>query len=187
MTPGAISRGTGREASGPWQAQEVAATACPRCGFDPSGVTPADAAVAVRSFPRRFRELLDDAEREEAGRATNAGTDGWSAADHAAAAADGLATVAPLLRQVAVSDDPALALPVVDGATPSGASVDAALTGLQRASDSLATEIDAVKGRDWERTGHNGGRQAWTALDVARLGVHLGVHHIRAAARTLGA
>jgi len=164
----------------------MAPPACPTCGFDPSGLTPPDTAVAVRSFPRRFLELLEDAEKEEAGRATRAGADGWSAADHAAAAADGLTRVAPVLRQIAVSDDPALALPAVDGGLPGGAAVDQAVAALDRGSASLATVIDSVKGRDWERTGHDAAGQAWTALDIARLGVHLGVHHLRAAARTVG-
>jgi hypothetical protein len=159
--------------------------ACPTCGYDPAGLTPPDAAVAVRSFPRRLRELLLAAEDEEAGRATRPGPDGWSAADHAAAAAAGLEEVAALLRQVSISDDPVLRPPAADAGAPSGASVDGALAALEPASRALATAIDSVQGADWKRTGHDPAGQTWTALDLARLGVHLGVHHLRAAARIL--
>jgi hypothetical protein len=159
--------------------------ACPTCGYDTAGLTPPDAAVAVRSFPRRLRELLVAAEDDEEGRSTRPGPDGWSAADHAAAAAAGLNQVAALLRQVSVSDDPVLQPPAPDAGTPSGASVAGALDALEAGSRALATAIDAVKGGDWRRVGHQLDGRAWTALDLARLGVHVGVHDLRAAERIL--
>ena len=148
-------------------------------------MTPPDAAVAVRSFPRRFRELLEAADNDSPGRARRTGPDGWSPADHAAGAATALDEVAALLRQVAVSDEPILEVPAAGGASPSGATLDGALAALEAASGNLATAIDSVKGKDWERMGRDAAGQAWSALDVARLGVHLGVHHLRAAARLL--
>jgi hypothetical protein len=157
--------------------------ACPTCGYDPSGLSPPDAVVAVRSFPRRFRELLEAAEKEEEGRATRPGPDGWSAADHAAAAAAALNEVAEQLRHVAVSGDPLVRPPDQDGVGPLGASVASALVALDAASGTLATAIDTVNGEDWRRTGHDAEGSVWSALDLARLGVHLGVHHLRTAER----
>ncbi len=158
---------------------------CPACGYDPSRLTPPDTEVAVRSFPRRFRELLEAAEEDEAGRATRRGSDGWSAADHAAAAAAGLRQLAGPLRQVAVSDDPQLDLPVVGGQAPAGAGIDDALAGLEASSRSVATVLDTIKGDAWDRSGHDASGHTWTALDLARLAVHLGVHHLRAAEHAL--
>src|SRR5579862_4537644 len=36
--------------------RETAPMACPVCGFDPTSISPADAVVALRSLPRRYRE-----------------------------------------------------------------------------------------------------------------------------------
>jgi hypothetical protein len=166
---------------------------CPECGYGASFLTPPDAVVAVRSFPRRFRELLLAAEDQEQGLASRPGRDGWSAAAHAAAAAALLDQVADVFRQVAVSDDPVIDPPaVIDGPVPGAAvpttvptSVMAVLEALDGASRHLATAMDAVKGEDWRRTGRDREGQVWSALDVARLGVHAGVHHLRAAERVL--
>src|SRR5881275_3345583 len=81
---------------------------CPVCGFDGSSVSPADAAVALRTFPRRYRAVLvpPQEEGEHKDPAHRPGVDGWSAIAHAAWAADAITTIAGQLRQVLVVDHP---------------------------------------------------------------------------------
>ena len=84
---------------------------CPDCGFDPSRVSPSDAAVAARSFPRRFRALLvrpDDEDPAVVHRRPAGG--GPSAAGHALAAAAGMAAAAGALGRVLTADDPTVDL-----------------------------------------------------------------------------
>ena len=62
---------------------------CPTCGFDPATVAPSDAAVAARSFPRRYREVLERRDEEEVPAA---------AFEHAARAMEAMAHAASSLR-----------------------------------------------------------------------------------------
>lgn len=161
--------------------------ACPTCGFDDRSVSPADAAVAVRSYDRRFRSLLarrDDEDRDDSLLRRRAAT-GWSALDHAAYAASGFETIAEALRRALVSDRPGVTLPGVDGTPPGNpGEVEAVLTSLGQSTDKLAGVIEGASGEDWNRRASADGSEV-TGLDVARLGVHLGIHHLRAAERVL--
>lgn len=154
---------------------------CARCGFNDSSVTPADAAVAVRSYPRRFRAVLarpddeDDVVRRPA-------ADGWSALDHAAHVATSLGTVAEALRLVSIEERPLVALaPERREAVPATVDVDAVVRDLEDAAGRAAGAIDGIKGADWERRGRVSEGDDVSALDLARHAVHEGVHHLRAA------
>src|SRR5260370_34764591 len=62
-------------------------TPCPICGLDVRTISPADTQAAVRSFPRRWTELLStptgiDDRGPEDPRRRRAGS-GWSALEHA--------------------------------------------------------------------------------------------------------
>src|SRR5438477_144547 len=90
---------------------------CPECGFDARTVSPADAAVALRSFPRRYHALLAlpaDNEVEDPVRRPGAG--GWSAVAHAWWAALSCDAITEALHQVLVHDHPDISAPSVDPA-----------------------------------------------------------------------
>ena len=61
------------------------AAACTSCGFNPASVSPSDAVVALRSFPRRYRALVASVDPDERDRLLRAGSP--SAVDHLADAA----------------------------------------------------------------------------------------------------
>lgn len=78
-----------------------------------SGLSPADAVVALRSFPRRFRAVLerrpdDDEQADHDEVARRVGPDGSSAVDHLVAAGGMLALLDRSLEQVVGVDDPVL-------------------------------------------------------------------------------
>jgi hypothetical protein len=67
-----------------------------------------------------------------------------------------------------------------------GGPPDWVLGRLSAAADGLAVEIEgAAGGDDWSRTAAGGGGHEITSLDLVRLAVHQGVHHLRAADKVL--
>jgi hypothetical protein len=156
---------------------------CPVCGYDASQLTPPDAVVAVRSYPRRFRELFEEAEERSPGATTRVGRSGRSARDHAARVAAVLAGIDHDLGRVTVSDNPAIDPPGLDG-PPAAAGADS-LADLASAADALAARMAGVTGDEWRRTGTDPAGDTWTALDLVRRAVHAGAHHLRLAERVL--
>lgn len=160
---------------------------CAGCGFDPSRVSPSDAAVAARSYPRRFRALLvrpDDEDPDVVHRLPPSG--GPSAAGHALAAAAGLDAAATALARVRAADDPAVdPEPAPTAEAGAGVPLEAVLERVAGAAGALATTVEAMHGDDWARPGRLPGGGPVTALDLARAGVHAGVHGLRAAERAL--
>ena len=136
---------------------------CPECGFDGSGLSPTDAVVALRSFPRRFAALTDpqsdDEDRPE--------VDPARVDAEATAAAAGIAAAGAAMRRVLIEQDPVLA------EAPAPAT-------LEEATASVAALAESTSGRDWARTGTRQG-QVVTALDLLREAVHAGAHHLRLA------
>jgi len=181
--------------------------ACPVCGFEPTSISPADAVVALRSLPRRFREEagLAAGDPDPGGRGPSAVASdrptkgaGDPAGEHAehqafvlAEAAQAAAAIAALgedLRRVLISDDPALSTSD-DAATrgSGGTEVDGGPGGdpdaLGRLAEATAGVVRVVEGQPataWKRVGHrtSGPRSAATLLGEA---VHAGVHHLRLA------
>lgn len=162
-----------------------------------SHLSPDDAAVAVRSFPRRFRAVLarpededDRVDPDELARRT--GPDGRSAADHLVAANGVLSLVARALAQVQGGSDPALHPALADlgsawwedPRTPLGSILDE----LDGTATESADRIDAVPTDDWGRqvrVGDGGGTRQ--LLDVVRDAVAVTADHLRAAERTIQA
>jgi hypothetical protein len=64
------------------------AAACTSCGFNPGSVSPSDAVVALRSFPRRYGALVASIDPDERDRLLRAGSP--SAVDHLVDAARAL-------------------------------------------------------------------------------------------------
>jgi hypothetical protein len=155
---------------------------CPRCGFDGRGLAPADAAAAVRSFPRRYRERLEaaaDAGADESRLREPTDGSSWSALDHVAHVVDSLRCADERLERILVLEDPTLDDIDVTSEAPADASVDDLLAQLAAGAEQLAGHIDRAPTDAWLRTGELDG---WPvlALDVARLAVHEGIHHLRA-------
>ena len=138
-------------------------TASVRTMVDPH-LSPADAAVALRTMPRRYRAALlpvDGPEMEA--RATTIGARGVSPTDLASDTVRSLVILERALHDVRLSDDPALHPAVLDrsarhwdaGVRETPHSV---LAQLDDVCTSFADAIDAVATTDWARTGTTGGR-----------------------------
>jgi hypothetical protein len=171
--------------------------ACPVCGFDPTSISPADAVVALRSLPRRYREAAGPAadDADSAGGGRDPDHDGEQArrralvASEAAQAAAAIAALGEDLRRVLISDDPALSTTddtaTSGGEGAGGADVEAAIARLAEASAGVVSLVEGQPATAWKRTGHraSGPRSAATLLGEA---VHAGVHHLRLAQQSAG-
>ena len=162
---------------------------CPVCGFDPRTVSPADAAVAVRSYPRRFRALLvgpdgDEERTPEDLVLRRPPGGGWSALEHAVWVAEVLALAADALERIRLQDHPSVT--VEPPAPTAGATEPGAVLGrMEEEAERLAQSIGRVDAHDWKRVGRlpDGGEAS--ALHVARHAVHQGFHHLRETDRVL--
>lgn len=119
-------------------------------------ISPADAEVALRTFPRRWNALLagddgsdedgtdeTDADRDRAAR--HPGPDGRSALDCAAAAATTLEATDGHVRSTVTRDHPSLDPPAVNRAG------DDALRRIEAAAPALADTVAAVAAGDLDR------------------------------------
>jgi hypothetical protein len=147
-------------------------------GLDLSHLSPGDAVAALRSYPRRFRELfasVDEAALPDA------------AVDHADHVARSLAMIGQALHQVLVQDRPTLLPAVLDDAAREWAhagssSVDDVLDFLTVEANALADAVSDVPADAWTRPGLVAGRESEvTALDLLREAVRTGSDHLRAA------
>lgn len=164
-------------------------------------LSPDDAAVAVRSFPRRFRGVLarpvdetaePDAQADPDELARRVGPDGRSAADHLIAADGVLAMLDRALEQVGSDDDPVLH-PAVgelrsawweDEHSP----LPSLLDRLEQTAARCAGRIDAVPTDDWARQARVADADATVGvLDIVREGVDVVAGHLRGAERTIAA
>ena len=163
--------------------------------YDLSSLAPSDAEVALRSFPRRFREVLaplgDDENIDEL--ASRRGPDGSSALDQLATLSDRWALQEAALRQILVADAPAVPAAAVDQslAVPDGSPVPAriapALQRLQATATSLAASVAATPSGGWTRVGRAGADREITTLDLAREAVRAGRDTLDRVGRTLDA
>jgi hypothetical protein len=138
-------------------------------------LAPRDAAVAIRSLPRRFREVFAQLEPDDDPRARR------TVFEHAIRARDAMDTAAGYLRRVLIE-----ARPELRGVADSGEHVDApddviaALADLQQAADRLARTIDSADAGDWLRPAVLNGNQV-NALDIVRYAVQQSVRELREA------
>jgi len=149
--------------------------------FDHPNLSPSDAVVALRSFPRRYRGLLatdDDDPGGVAMRRPDAA--GWSALEHAAHVANALEQAAHDLEAAHRSDGVSVADPA-DAPASGAADVDSTLERLTTASERLVDAIGRYRPDDWARTvGAPGGRTV-DALWIVRAAVQEGARHLRQA------
>lgn len=157
--------------------------ACKACGFEPTSVSPSDAIVAIRSFPRRFRKLLQEAlldldRGEDIVRHRPGGS--WSALEITAHTRDALHVFDKRMQRLVTEDGPSLAEAELE-VRPTSAHEQGAelvLASLLTTADELGRAAAKVSGDDWTRTGALGETQV-SALDVLREAVHEGAHHLR--------
>ena len=159
---------------------------CPDCGLIYDDITPHIASGAVRTFPRRYRQVLTHFEPgedlEEVIRKRPA--EGvWSALEYAAHVAQTLDLMAPAIRQIALEDNPHLFSWDPDVQAEEQDYNDwtllQALSELESACADLSMAIEYVgtSSDAWQRKGtyDHGEREA---IDVARNAVHEGNHHL---------
>jgi hypothetical protein len=162
--------------------------------LDLSKLAPADAAVALRSFPRRYRGALqplkNDEDVEEL--AHRVGPDGRSAIQILSDVTRTLVVLGEALRQITVNPTPVLHAAVIDPAlrqwdTPPPERLGDALAHFDSETSSLADAIDHVPVDSWTRTGSVAGGGSVTAITVARDAVREGRKGLEDIERTLAA
>lgn len=159
--------------------------------LDLGNLTPNDAVAALKSFPRRYGEVLQPPSDADAGidadeRARRPGPDGASALAIVAEVVGTWASLADALRRVAVSDEP------VFDASPSGSTrpvpnVAAAGVELEEGAQALATQIADVPGDSWGRAGTSADGTRVTALELVHQAVAEGRQGLDRMTRALAA
>jgi hypothetical protein len=161
-------------------------------------LSPADAAVAARSFARRFRDAAaaaatslddepDEADLDEV--AGRAGNDGRSALDHLASAAVRLELATDRTRAALVDRnhqvDPALLSTDAGDAPSHSGSLAAELDRLERAGSGLAQVIDDADASHWNAVRATVGGGSATPLDGVQATVAFVLDRLKDTERTL--
>lgn len=149
-----------------------------------SETSPADAIVAMRSWPRRYRtELLpiDDPAIET--RAMTIGAAGVSATDLAADTVRSLTVLERALHEVVVTDDPVLHPAIIERSARRWDSAvaeapAAVLAQLDDVAESFAAAIERTDASEWTRTGTCSGRRV-SALDLVGEAVDTAATNLR--------
>ena len=162
--------------------------------YDLSSLPPADAIVALRSFPRRYRGALrpldDDESIDEL--AQRIGPDELSAVDLIVDTVRTWTLQREALHQIRLAATPVVHPAVVDPSRRDwGASVHESLPdALHQIDDraaALADEAARFSANDWTRSGAAAGGGSVSALDVVRAAVRTGRDNLVAAERALEA
>ena len=161
---------------------------CPECGIDYDTISPSDAAVAVRSFPRRFSEQLHRSEGDESVLRRRPEPTVWSALEYTAHVGDGFDYFADMVRRMRAETNPEIPFPDPDARAEeqryNQQPVHAVLVELEANAVRFAEAIEATPTEDLDRTA----RFPWGERDLLmmiRNGVHEGKHHLRDAERVL--
>ena len=158
--------------------------ACGYCGFDPEGVSPADAAVALRSFARRYSELVVELGPGAGTLLAHRSGGRWTALEHLCHVRDALDTKRTAVQRVLLEDEPQLGWVEVEAphAGDNRAEPEAVLSDLAANAERMAGLIAATPGPDWSRVGTRGGHEV-SALHIVHQAVHECAHHLRQAGR----
>jgi hypothetical protein len=161
-------------------------------------LSPADAVVALRSFPRRYRQVMLPASEGELREAAEehlrrVGPDGVSALDIADDAVRALMALGRALDEVLTRDRPALLAEVLDPARrswngPGVEDTDDLLALLGAECTALADRAEHVPADDWKRPATvTGGGVEVAALDVLHEAVRTGAESLRRVERAVAA
>jgi hypothetical protein len=159
---------------------------------DVTSLSPADAAVALRSLPRRFRESTA-LRRDESGERMlhRAGMLGRSAVELVVDAVRSLSLLDRSLEQVLVSDRPALHPAVIDKRArdfdfAAHGDIEDILAELDDVAPAFAERVERVPAESWTRVGTVAGRpEEITALDLVREAVSTAIDDLRDIEATL--
>jgi DinB family protein len=166
---------------------------CEECGFEYETVSPADAAVALRSFGKRYRAPLTRFLSGEDGDALlreRPSPGAWSALEYAAHARDAIRFNTYLARRALSEDNPELPFPNPDKIVAEeryNTQLDPATVAdeLAERGERCAQVIESADADAWSRTATFGSAGSFTALWFARNAVHEGHHHLLDVGRTL--
>ncbi len=154
-------------------------------------MSPQDAVVAVRSFPRRYRALVaapGSADGPDAVFRRRPDPSTWSALEYTAHVADRLDHLGPAILRITRENHPSIAF--FDNEQ---RATEHAYNNLERtevlgwldfACAELASVLEGVNADDWTRTASIADEDR-NALALARDGVHEGAHHLRDVQRVL--
>ena len=165
---------------------------CEVCGLELHTITPPDAVVAVRSYPRRYRAALagfDDPDVDaDAVVRRRPPTGGWSALEYAAHYRDVLALYEYRIGRVLARDGVELESEdqdvwAIDRAY-NEQPVEEVLAALATNAESMAATIAGVPDDGWDRGGMREGERI-TVLWMVQQTVHEGSHHLRDIQRIL--
>lgn len=159
---------------------------CPVCGLDYDTINRIDALVALRSFARRYGEVVRPVAADEGGDGrlrTRPAPTTWSAVEYTAHVGDVLQDLAAALSAMVHQDkpvidsdfDPDRAAVERDYAS---RSVDQVLDEVAAGAAAVIDAVDDIGEDDWARTGTFpfGERDV---LAIVRNAVHEGSHHLR--------
>lgn len=154
-------------------------------GKEFSSVSPRDAAIAMRSWPRRYGALLrpiDDESNEE--KVAQIGKDGVSALEVATDTARTWALIEKAMNDIRLHDDVIVHPAIVDHTQRQWASeivepLSSVLAQLNDNANALADFIDVVGFHDWNRVGKLVGGQEISLLELAQIAVATGAGNLR--------
>ena len=158
-----------------------------------SQVSPADAVVAMRTWPRRYRAALAPiADDRIADKALRIGPQGVSALDLAVNSLGTWVLLEKALHDIRVTECPTLHPAVTESAARSWEShptetLDSVLDQIDDVANSLANSIEAMPSDDWPRKATVAGGGTTTALALAREAVNVGADNLREIERVIAA
>ena len=159
--------------------------------YDLSSLAPADAMVALRSYPRRYREALrpiDDEQIDEM--AQTLGPDGRSTIEIVIDTVRTWTMQQEALRQIRLADTPVGHPAVIDASQRRWeATVNetrpAALDLIGEHAEALVAEVERVSTSEWTRSATAAGGGTISALDIVRDAVRVGRDNLLAAQTVL--
>jgi hypothetical protein len=160
---------------------------------DYSSLSPSDAHVALRSYPRRYAALLGEPGMEVAeSRAQQLGPDGVSALELAVDSVRTWTLLGRALHQIELAESPVLHPAVADAALrywdqPIREDILSVNEQIADGANELADAIASVPGDRWNRTGITAGGGSITAITIVQEAVQVGAENLRRIERTLAA
>jgi hypothetical protein len=162
---------------------------CPECGLEYDSISPQDAVQALRSFPRRYREVIGPFVDDDEVLRRRPDPTTWSALEYTAHVADVFESLTPDLVKIVQQDKPHLPDPWDPDERARQRNYNdmdprEVLDWLQRAATQAADTIEGFSPDDWKRTAvfDFGEREL---IDMVRNLVHEGAHHLRDVERVL--